>query len=79
MAHELLQINYVHGQPTETLATLAPIASRPTTSPAVVTGARSGGKTSVGGHRVGSALAVKRDQVLGFQACLRILRSRGRT
>ncbi|KAH9952935.1 microtubule binding protein [Russula dissimulans] len=58
------------GQSTETPTTLTPIAPRPATSIAAA-GARSGGKTPVGGHRTGSASAVNHEQVLGLQAQLK--------
>ncbi|KAI0262407.1 calponin homology domain-containing protein [Gloeopeniophorella convolvens] len=55
------------GQSTETPATLAPLAPRATTF-AAGGGARSGGKTPVGGHRAGSAAAVNHEQVIALQA-----------
>ncbi|KAI9439435.1 EB1 domain-containing protein [Russula earlei] len=59
------------GQLTETPATLAPIASRVANTTTSAAGARSGGKTPVGGHRAGSASAVNHEQVLGLQAQLK--------
>jgi hypothetical protein len=58
------------GQSTETPATLAPLATRSTTNTPGV-GARSGGKTPVGGHRAGSASAANHEQVLGLQTQLK--------
>ena|SRR5580693_9200989 len=59
------------GQATDTPATLAPVASSRTTNVPGMAGARSGGKTPVGGHRSGSASAVHHEQVVGLQAQLK--------
>ena len=59
------------GQSTETPTSLAPLATRGTTNTPGVGGARSGGKTPVGGHRTGSASAMNHEQVLGLQTQLK--------
>jgi microtubule-associated protein, RP/EB family len=59
------------GQSTDTPASLAPLATRSTTNTPGVIGARSGGKTPVGGHRTGSAGAMNHEQVLGLQTQLK--------
>ncbi|KAI0293857.1 calponin homology domain-containing protein [Multifurca ochricompacta] len=58
------------GQSTEAPATLAPLAPR-TTASSGSGGARSGGKTPIGGPRAGSASAVNHEHVLGLQAQLK--------
>jgi RP/EB family microtubule-associated protein len=59
------------GQATDTPTTLAPVASSRVANIPGAPGARSGGKTPVGGHRAGSASAVNHEQVLGLQAQLK--------
>ncbi|EIM86285.1 uncharacterized protein STEHIDRAFT_98691 [Stereum hirsutum FP-91666 SS1] len=57
------------GQPTDTPATIAPLA--PSRGAPAGGGARAGGKTPVSGHRAGSAAAVNHEQVLNLQAQLK--------
>jgi RP/EB family microtubule-associated protein len=59
------------GQATDAPTGLAPVASSRAVNTPGVPGSRSGGKTPIGGHRVGSAGAVNHDQVLGLQAQLK--------
>jgi len=59
------------GQSTDTPSSLAPLATRSTVNTPGVAGARSGGKTPVGGHRTGSASAMNHEQVLGLQTQLK--------
>ncbi|THH19515.1 hypothetical protein EW146_g1680 [Bondarzewia mesenterica] len=64
------------GQPTDTPATIAPLApARGTGGLSATGGARSGGKTPVGGHRAGSAAAVHQEQVHNLQAQLKDMSS----
>lgn len=60
------------GQSTDTPATIAPLApARGGGGGGLSAGARSGGKTPVGGHRTGSSAAVHQEQVHNLQAQLK--------